>query len=130
MGIKVTQSSKTCRIVIVDDEPEFREWLKSSLVASETFELIGEAANGSEGIRMIGELKPDLVIADLFMPDLDGLEIVQSIHKKYPQIKLILTSACRERAYTKMAIKEGALCFIPKVELSLDFLSRIYQDQE
>jgi two-component system response regulator YesN len=126
----VTQCSKVCRVVIVDDEPEFREWLRSLLDASATFRLVGEAVNGSEAIRMIDELMPDLVIADVFMPDLDGLEIVQYIHKKFPAIKLILTSACHERVYSKMAIKEGALCFIPKLEFSLDYLSRVCQDQE
>ena len=126
----MTQYSKVCRVVIVDDEPEFREWLRSLLDASATFRLVGEAVNGSEAIRMINELTPDLVIADVFMPDLDGLEIVQHIHKRYPAIKLILTSACHERAYAKMAKKEGALCFIPKVEFSLDYLDRVYQGQE
>lgn len=126
----MTQCSKVCRVVIVDDEPEFREWLRSLLDASAIFQPVGEAVNGSEAIRMIDELTPDLVIADVFMPGLDGLEIVQLIHKKYPAIKLILTSACRERVYSKMAKKVGALCFIPKVEFSLDHLSRICQDQE
>lgn len=125
----MSHDSNVNRVVIVDDEPEFREWLRSLLDTSEIFRLVGEAVNGSEAIRLIEELKPDLVIADVFMPDLDGLEIVRSIHQKYPAIKLILTSACRERTYSKMAKKEGALCFIPKVEFSLDSLCRIYRDQ-
>ena len=125
----MSQCSNLYRVVIVDDEPEFREWLRSLLDTSEPFRLIGEAVNGSEAIRLIDELKPDLVIADVFMPDIDGLEIVQYIHQKYPAMKLVLTSACSDRAYSKMAKKEGALCFIPKVEFSLDSLCRVYREQ-
>jgi YesN/AraC family two-component response regulator len=123
----VTKNSDVCRVVIADDEAEFRGWLRSLLDASEAFRLVGEAKNGSEAIQLINKLVPDLVIADVFMPDMDGLEVLQSISKNYPSIKIILTSACDERVYSKLAKEEGALCFIPKEELSLNSLSQICQ---
>ena len=124
------KNSDICRVVIADDEAEFREWLRSLLEASETFRLVGEAKNGSEAIQLIDKLVPDLVIADVFMPDLDGLEVLQSISKNYPSIKIILTSSCDERVYSRLAKEEGALCFIPKAELSLNSLFRICQYPE
>ena len=126
----MTKNSDICRVVIADDEAEFRGWLRSLLDTSKVFRLVGEAKNGSEAIQLIDKLVPDLVIADVFMPDMDGLEVLQSISKHYPSIKIILTSACDERVYSKLAKKEGALCFIPKAELSLNSLSRICQYQE
>jgi two-component system, response regulator YesN len=126
----VKKNSEICRVVIADDETEFRGWLRSLLDASEAFQLVGEATNGSEAIQLINELVPDLVIADVFMPDIDGLEVLQSISKKYPAIKIILTSSCDERVYSKLAKEEGALCFIPKAELSLNSLFRLCQYPE
>jgi two-component system response regulator YesN len=128
--VKVKKNSDICRVVIADDEAEFRGWLRSLLDASDAFQLVGEATNGSEAIRLIDKLVPDLVIADLFMPDMDGLEVLQSISKNYPSIKIILTSACDERVYSKLAKEEGALCFIPKAELSLNSLFQICQYPE
>ena len=126
----MTRYSTACRVVIADDESEFRGWLRSLIDTSADFQLVGEAINGSEAIGLINELIPDLVIADVFMPDIDGLEILQRIHKHYPGIKIILTSACQERVYSKLAKEEGALCFIPKAELSLEYLCRVYRGQE
>ena len=126
----MTKNSDVCRVLIADDEAEFRGWLRSLLDASEAFRLVGEAKNGSEAIKLINKLVPDLVIADIFMPDMDGLEVLQSISKNYPSIRIILTSACDERVYSKLAKEEGALCFIPKAEISLNSLSRICQYSE
>ena len=86
-------------------------------------------ATGSYAHRDTSDM-PSVVILDLKLPKVDGLEVLQSIHKNYPSIKIILTSACDERVYSKLAKKEGALCFIPKAELSLDSLSRICQYSE
>ena len=71
----MTRYSTACRVVIADDESEFRGWLRSLIDTSADFQLVGEAINGSEAIGLINELIPDLVIADVFMPDMDGLEI-------------------------------------------------------
>ena len=66
-------SGKIYRVVVADDEPEFRSWLKSLLDDSEDFRLIGEASNGAEVVNLIPSLLPDLVIADMYMPEPDGL---------------------------------------------------------
>ncbi len=107
------------RVVVADDEIEFRSWLRSLLSSCEDFQVVGEAANGEEALSLVKKLTPDLVIADLYMPEPDGLEIARYIQKHHPGTKAIVVSAHRERICEKLARDEGALAFIPKAGLSL-----------
>jgi two-component system response regulator YesN len=110
------------RVVVVDDEAEFREWLKSLLESSEDFQLVGEAKTGAEAVYVIPTLSPDLVIADMYIPEPDGLEVARYIQNHFSGIKAILVSAYEEHVYERLAKEEGALAFIPKSKLSLDVL--------
>ena len=110
------------RVIVADDEPEFREWLRSLMENSEDFQLVGEAKTGIEAIYLIPSVKPDLVIADMYMPDPDGLEVARYVQCHFSGIKAILVSAYEERVYERLAKEEGALAFIPKARLSLDAL--------
>jgi DNA-binding NarL/FixJ family response regulator len=118
------------RVIVADDEPEFRGWLRSILEESGDFQLVGEASTGTEAVRLIPSLAPDLVIADMYMPEPDGLEVTRYVQRHYPDIKAILVSAHEERVYEKLAREEGALAFIPKVRLSLEALRRALQGEE
>ena len=117
-------SGKIYRVVVADDEPEFRSWLKSLLDDSEDFRLIGEASNGAEVVNLIPSLLPDLVIADMYMPEPDGLEVARYVQHNFFGVKAILVSAYEEHVYERLARDEGALAFIPKAKLSLDALRR------
>ena len=117
-------NSKIYRVVVADDEPEFRSWLKSLLDDSEDFRLIGEASNGAEVVNLIPSLLPDLVIADMYMPEPDGLEVARYVQHNFSGVKAILVSAYEEHVYERLARDEGALAFIPKSKLSLDALRR------
>lgn len=117
-------SGKIYRVVVADDEPEFRSWLKSLLDDSEDFRLIGEASNGAEVVNLIPSLLPDLVIADMYMPEPDGLEVARYVQHNFSGVKAILVSAYEEHVYERLARDEGALAFIPKAKLSLDALRR------
>jgi len=110
--------------MVADDESEFRCWLKSVLNNSGDFHLIGEVSNGAEALRLIPSLLPDLVIADMYMPEPDGLEVVRYVQQHFSGMKAILVSAQEERVYGRLAREEGALAFIPKSRLSLEALRR------
>ncbi len=117
------------RVVVVDDEPDFNQWLCSLLGENEDFEVLGQAYAGGEAIYLITSAKPDVVIADIYMPEPDGLEVTRYVHRQLPDIKLILISAHEERIYEKLAREEGALAFIPKSKLSLDTLRHALQEE-
>lgn len=110
------------RVIVADDEAEFRDWLKSLLDSSGDFQMVGEASTGSEAVHLIPLLLPDLVIADMYMPEPDGLEVARFVQRHFSSIKAILVSAYEERVYERLAREEGALAFIPKAKLSLDAL--------
>lgn len=114
------KSLKACRVVVADDEPEFRLWLRSLFEKSEDFQLVGEAGTGTEAVKIIPQLVPDLVIADMYMPEPDGLEVARCVQDKFPRTRAILVSAHEERVYERLAREAGALTFIPKVAFSLD----------
>ena len=110
------------RVIVADDEPEFRRWLRLLLDGSEDFQVVGEAENGSETLRLVASLAPDLVIADVYIPEPDGLEVARHVQHHFPNSKAILVSAHEERVYQRLAEEEGALAFIPKARLSLKAL--------
>lgn len=117
------------RVIVADDEPEFRVWLRSLLEDSEDFQVVGEAGTGTQAVDLIPSLLPDLVIADMYMPDPDGLEVARYVQHHFPDIKAILVSAYQERVYESLAREEGALAFIPKARLSLDTLRQALQGE-
>lgn len=110
------------QVVIADDEPVFRQWLRSLLDGSEDFQVVGESITGKDTLGLISHVSPDILIIDVYMPELDGLEVARYVKKHFPAIKTILISAHVDRVYKEMAESEGALTFIPKRQLSLDTL--------
>ena len=117
-------------MVVADDEPEFRKWLKSVLDSSHDFEVVGEAANGSEAVELIPSVVPDLVIADMYMPEPDGIEVAKCVQTHFPKTRAILVSAYTERVYERLAEEAGALMFIPKASFSLDYLRQALQKEK
>ena len=126
-GLQRKELRNAYRVVVVDDEIEFRTWLRSLLKSSEDFHVVGEASTGTEALLLIASLTPDLVIADIYIPDPDGLEVARYVQDHFPDIKVILVSAHVERIYKRLAREEGAQGFIPKVSLSLDALRQALQ---
>lgn len=110
------------RVVLADDEAEFRRWLRSVLEGDAEFSVVGEAASGEEALRLVAALAPDLVIADVDMPQGDGLELARHIRQRWPGSKVVLISGHGERGYQRLAREAEALAFIPKLSLSLDAL--------
>lgn len=112
------------RVVVADDEPEFRSWIRSLLEAARDFLVVGEAGTGTEALAVIPRLRPDLVIADLYMPGPDGLEVVKYVQDTLPHTKAILVSAHTERVFERLAKDAGALTFIPKAAFSVEAVRR------
>lgn len=110
------------RVILADDEGEFRQWLRSLLEHSEDFQVVGEADTGKDALRLSALLKPDLTIADVDMPEGDGLDLARYLRDLSPGTRVILTSGHLERGYGRLASQEGALAFIPKASLSLEAL--------
>ncbi|MCP5464151.1 MAG: response regulator [Deltaproteobacteria bacterium] len=101
------------KILIVDDAQFMRMMIKD-VVSSLQLEVVGEACNGEEGVKMYQELKPDLVTLDLVMPKMGGIEAMKAIREFDPEAKVIVVSAIDQREILMEAIRLGAQDFIVK----------------
>lgn len=99
--------------LVVDDAIFMRTVLKKMLTEA-GYEVIGEAGNGIEAIEAAGKLKPDVVTLDITMPEMDGIQAIESILKASPDSKVIMCSAMGQQTKVMEAIKKGAKDFIVK----------------
>ncbi len=102
------------RILVVDDAQFTRNMLKKMINKIDYVEVIGEASNGNEGLKLYKELKPDLVTMDLVMPEKGGIEATENILKFDPEALIIIVSALGQEALVLEAAKKGAKDFIQK----------------
>src|SRR5688572_16519293 len=102
------------KILLVDDMPEAREGIKKLLQFEQEFKVIGTASNGREGVAQAKELKPDIVIMDINMPDMDGLEAAAQITKAMPMVGVIMMSVQDDSDYMQRAMLAGARFFLTK----------------
>ncbi len=101
-------------ILIVDDHPLFREGLKSLISRNTTFEVVGEAGNGREGLRMSKELKPDLVIVDISLPDRSGIDLTRNIRSLLSKTRVMIVSMHSKIEYIREALRAGATGYVVK----------------
>jgi len=101
-------------ILLVDDHPIFREGLRSLIDKCDTATVVGEAGDGVEAVRLAGELKPDLVIMDLTMPVMNGIDATREITKKNPGIRVLALSMESDRFFVVEVLKAGATGYLLK----------------
>lgn len=102
------------KILIVDDHPMMREALQTALAEEPDMQVIGEASNGIDAIRLAAELTPDVIIMDLLMPGMGGLDAIAAIYSANPQAKLLVSTSLEEEEKILAAIQAGALGYFPK----------------
>lgn len=96
------------RIVIAEDHRILREGLRSLLSSNPAFEIVGEAENGREAVRCVEELKPSLILMDLSMPKMDGLDAIEEIKNKCPDTKVLVLTVHKAEEYVYASLKAGA----------------------
>jgi DNA-binding NarL/FixJ family response regulator len=102
------------RLLLADDHPLIRAGFKSMLVKNERFEIVGEAENGTDLLTLTAALLPDMILTDISMPGMNGLEALQKVKKQYPAIKCIVLTMHEEREYIMNALKTGAEGYLLK----------------
>jgi DNA-binding NarL/FixJ family response regulator len=101
-------------ILIIDDHPFFREGVKALLARRPEFEVIGEAANGAEGLRKATELKPAVVLMDISLPDRSGIEVTYDIRSSLPETRVAILSMHLDIDYIARAFQAGATGYVVK----------------
>ena len=113
------------KVLIVDDHRVVIEGIKSALSVSPDLEVIGEALNGHQAIKKSKSLKPDIVIMDISMPDLNGIDATLQIKKLDPRIKIIIFSMYSNREYVIDLFKAGISSYVLKKDPMSDLVSAI-----
>lgn len=109
------------KVLIVDDHPVIRFAVKA-LLMGEGHEIVGEAGNGAQAIQMARELEPDLLILDIGMPKLDGLEVISRLHVMLPSLKIVVLTSQSPGFFSHRCMQAGAAGYVYKSE-ELDELS-------
>ena len=115
----------TIKVLVVDDHAILRDGIRALLGLHDDIEIVGEASEGKEAIEKTRELAPDVIVMDIAMPGMDGLEATRRIRKKNPKVKVLILTQHDNREYILSAIKAGTTGFIPKRALGSDLISAI-----
>lgn len=110
------------RVLIVDDHAFIRRGIQSILNSSPGWDFCGEAENGIAAIRMAADLRPDVIIMDVSMPGLNGLEATRVIHEAHPDIKILLLTLHQSVEILRSAFHAGALGYLLKSEAEQELL--------
>lgn len=102
------------KVMVVDDQPMVRKGIVSLLQLEEGIEVVGEAGSGAEAISLVPRLSPDLILMDVRMPNMDGIECTQKILKVFPAVKMLILTTFDEDEYIFPAIEAGCCGYLLK----------------
>ncbi|PYV19110.1 MAG: DNA-binding response regulator [Acidobacteria bacterium] len=115
-----TSSEKKIRIILAEDHTLVRQGFRRILEDASRIEVVGEASTGLAAIELAKKLKPDVVVMDLSMPELGGMEATEEILKALPQIKILILSMYSNDAYVRKAFELGARGYVLKNAIEVD----------
>lgn len=118
---------KTITVLLCDDHAMVRTGLRLLLKTAPDIEVIGEAGNGHQSVRETRRLLPDVVLMDLSMPLLNGVEAARQIVKEFPLAKVLILSAYHDDQYVQHAVKAGAVGYLVKETAGNDLLRAIHE---
>lgn len=121
------------RILIVDDALFMRSMIRDVLTSSGRYEVVGEAHNGREAVEKFQELLPDLVMMDIVMPEMDGIQATREILKLNPKMKIVICSALGQEPLVIESIAAGARDFIVKPftpEKALEIIDQVWKTEK
>jgi two-component system response regulator NreC len=122
-AVKEPRKSKPMpKVLIVDDHAFIRRGIQAILSSAPEWDLCGEAENGIAAIRLARDLKPDIIIMDVSMPELNGIEATRTIHQLQPQIKIVLLTLHESAELVRSAFRAGAQGYLLKSEAEHELL--------
>ena len=125
--MNASQTSQTIRVMLVDDHNVVRSGLVTFLKAYDDLQLVGEAKNGLEAVNLCHEKKPDVILMDLIMPEMDGIAATRAILEEYPEIKIIAMTSFDEEALVHGVLAAGAISYLLK-NVTSDELAKAIRD--
>ena len=111
--------------MIVDDHPFFREGLRNVLAAQEDLHVVGEAADGHETLQLCGEISPDVVLLDVSMPELGGIEVTRRLKEMLAEVRVLILTVHEDESLLQEAIQAGAAGYIIKRAVESELIDAI-----
>jgi two-component system response regulator DegU len=108
-------AAKKITVVIADDQTLFREGIKDLLENEKNIQVIAEAADGREALRLVKKLRPNVILLDIKLPHMDGIEATRQIHKECPTTNVLILSGYEDEAHVMEAIQAGANGYLSKM---------------
>ena len=113
------------RVLIADDHPLIRSGLRALLGREGEFEVVGEAADGYQALELAEQLKPDIVMLDVSMPRLNGIDVARKISEKLPSTRIVIVSIHSDEGYVLRALRAGAKGYLLKAAPEGDILNAV-----
>ena len=114
------------RVLITDDHAIVRTGLRTLLTADPSMELVGEASGGHEAIQLVEQTQPDVLLLDLSMPDLDGIEVTRAVKSSFPEVRVLVLTIHEDQGLLREAIRAGASGYILKRAAESELISAIH----
>lgn len=127
INARFTKTMTPIRTLIADDHALVRAGIRALVEKIKGVTVVAEAGKGSEALKLIEELKPDLVLLDITMPDGSGFDVLQHVAKSFPEIRVIVLTVHEAGEYAIRAVREGAAGFLPKSAASTELEQAIHK---
>ncbi|MEI7988056.1 MAG: response regulator transcription factor [Chloroflexota bacterium] len=121
------KNSRKCSVYLVDDNPTFLRTTINFLSRDKRISVVGTATNAGAAILEVGELKPNIILLDLAMPDMNGFEAIPHLHTTAGQAKIIILTLFDSENDRRVALSAGADYFIPKTEMLTELMPAIWK---
>jgi DNA-binding NarL/FixJ family response regulator len=115
------------RVLIVDDHPMAREWTSRSLAEAANVDVVGLAENGQQALQLISDLAPDVVLLDIHLPDISGIEIARRVRASLPQVALVVLTGYDDPTYAQALLQIGVRGFLSKAASADEIETAVYQ---
>ena len=124
--VRSVSETDPIQVISVDDHQVVRGGIKFALLDCDDIELVGEAHDGEEALRLCEQLRPDVALVDLMMPGMDGVETTRAIRKRFPHVQVLVLTSFHDKDIVPRAMQAGAIGYLLKGVSNQDLIEAIH----